>query len=46
MERSNVVCHYQMTPMHEGVWHVSRPRGTTAPFPLPRDAFHTATSSG
>ena len=34
MERSNVVCHYQMTPMHEGVWHVSRPRGYDGTFPF------------
>ena len=34
MERSNVVCHYQLTPMHEGAWHVSRPRGWAGTFPL------------
>lgn len=46
LERGNAVCLYQMTPMYEGIWHVSRPRGTTAPFPLPREAFHMAISSG
>ena len=34
MERSNVVCHYQMTPMYEGIWHVSRPRGYDGTFPF------------
>ena len=34
MERSNIVCHYQLTPMHEGAWHVSRPRGWEGTFPL------------
>lgn len=34
MERSNVVCHYQMAPMYEGVWHVSQPRGFAGTFPL------------
>ena len=32
MERSNIVCHYQLTPMHEGAWHVSRPRGWEVTF--------------
>ncbi|MBM3216907.1 phytanoyl-CoA dioxygenase family protein [Candidatus Poribacteria bacterium] len=36
MERSNVVCHYQLTPMHEGAWHVSRPRGYQGTFPFLR----------
>jgi len=35
-ERSNVVCHYQCTPMYEGVWHVSRPMGYEGTFPLAR----------
>ena len=34
MERSNVVCHYQMPPMYEGIWHVSRPRGYSGTFPF------------
>ena len=34
MERSNVVCHFQVTPMHEGAWFVSRPRGYLGTFPL------------
>ena len=34
MERSNVVCHYQLTPMHERAWHVSRPRGFADTFPF------------
>ena len=34
MERSNVVCHYQLTPMHESAWHVSRPRGYEGTFPF------------
>ena len=34
MERSNVVCHYQVTPMHEAAWFVSRPRGYLGTFPL------------
>jgi hypothetical protein len=34
MERSNVVCHYQLTPMHEGVWYVSRARGYHDTFPF------------
>ncbi len=34
MERSNVVCHYQLTPMHERAWHVSRPRGFVDTFPF------------
>ena len=34
MERSNVVCHYQVTPMYEGIWHVSRPRGYDGTFPF------------
>ena len=34
MERSNIVCHYQLTPMHEGAWHVSRPRGWEGTFPF------------
>lgn len=34
MERSNVVCHYQLAPMHEGVWHVSRPIGYEGTFPF------------
>ena len=34
MERSNVVCHYQVTPMYDGVWHVSRPRGYQGTFPF------------
>jgi hypothetical protein len=34
LERSNVVCHYQVTPMYEGVWHVSNPIGYKGTFPL------------
>ncbi len=34
MERSNVVIHYQLTPMYEGIWHVSRPCGYEGTFPL------------
>jgi len=34
VERSNVVCHYQLTPMHETAWHVSSPRGFKGTFPF------------
>lgn len=34
MERSNIVCHYQLTPMHDRAWHVSRPRGYEGTFPF------------
>jgi hypothetical protein len=34
MERSNVVCHYQLTPMHPDAWHVSLPRGYRGTFPF------------
>lgn len=34
MDRSNVVCHYQCTPMHEGAWFVSRSRGYAGTFPF------------
>ena len=34
MERSNVVCHYQLTPMHDDAWHVSLPRGYRGTFPF------------
>jgi ectoine hydroxylase-related dioxygenase (phytanoyl-CoA dioxygenase family) len=34
IERSNVVVHYQCTPMYEGIWHVSRPMGYAGTFPL------------
>ncbi|MBI4530891.1 MAG: phytanoyl-CoA dioxygenase family protein [Candidatus Latescibacteria bacterium] len=34
MERSNVVCHYQVTPMYEGIWFVSRARGYAGTFPF------------
>jgi hypothetical protein len=34
MERSNVVCHYQCTPMYEGIWFVSSPIGYKGTFPL------------
>jgi ectoine hydroxylase-related dioxygenase (phytanoyl-CoA dioxygenase family) len=34
LERSNVVCHYQCTPMYDGVWHVSQPLGYQGTFPL------------
>jgi hypothetical protein len=34
MERSNVVCHYQVNPMYEGIWHVSRAIGYEGTFPL------------
>ena len=33
-ERSNVVCHYQLTPMYEGTWYVSRARGYQGTFPF------------
>ena len=33
-ERSNVVCHYQLTPMHEGASYVSRARGYEGTFPF------------
>jgi hypothetical protein len=36
IERSNVVVHYQCTPMYEGIWHVSRPMGYEGTFPLAR----------
>ncbi len=32
--RSNVVCHYQLTPMHEAAWYVSRARGYQDTFPF------------
>ena len=34
MDRSNVVCHYQVTPMHEGAWFVSLSRGYAGTFPF------------
>ena len=34
MERSNIVCHYQVTPMHEGVTYVSSPSGFIGTFPF------------
>jgi hypothetical protein len=34
LERSNVVCHYQVTPMYDGIWHVSNPIGYKGTFPL------------
>jgi ectoine hydroxylase-related dioxygenase (phytanoyl-CoA dioxygenase family) len=34
IERSNIVVHYQCTPMYEGIWHVSRPMGYAGTFPL------------
>ena len=34
MERSNVVVHYQCTPMYEGIWHVSTPIGYAGTFPF------------
>ncbi|MDA1190525.1 MAG: phytanoyl-CoA dioxygenase family protein [Candidatus Poribacteria bacterium] len=34
MERSNLVCHYQLTPMHDRSWFVSRPRGYEGTFPF------------
>jgi hypothetical protein len=34
IERSNVVCHYQLTPMYDGAWHVSNPRGYAGTFPF------------
>ena len=40
MERSNVVCHYQLTPMYEGIWHVSQPRGYAGTFPFAEPAKH------
>ncbi len=38
VERSNVVCHYQLTPMYEGAWFVSRARGYEGTFPFAIDA--------
>jgi len=38
MERSNVVCHYQVTPMHPRVWFVSRPIGEAGIFPFSSDS--------
>jgi hypothetical protein len=38
MERSNVVCHYQLTPMYEGIWHVSQSRGWQGTFPFAESA--------
>jgi hypothetical protein len=40
MQRSNVVCHYQATPMYEGIWFVSRPRGFAGTFPLATQTQH------
>ena len=37
IECSNVVCHYQDTPMYEGIWHVSTPRGYDGTFPFGED---------
>lgn len=37
IERSNVVVHYQCTPMYEGIWHVSRPIGYEGTFPLAKE---------
>lgn len=34
MERSNVVCHYQVNPMYEGIWYVSSPRPFEGSFPF------------
>jgi len=34
MDRSNVVCHYQVTPMHEGASFVSLSRGYAGTFPF------------
>ena len=34
MERCNVVCHYQVTPMYEGIWYVSSPRPFEGSFPF------------
>ena len=34
MDRSNVVCHYQVTPMHEGASFVSLSRGYANTFPF------------
>lgn len=34
VERSNVVCHYQLTPMYEGTWFVSETRGYQGTFPF------------
>jgi hypothetical protein len=38
VERSNVVCHYQLTPMYEGTWFVSRDRGYEGTSPFATDA--------
>ncbi|MBI3831401.1 MAG: phytanoyl-CoA dioxygenase family protein [Planctomycetes bacterium] len=41
VERSNVVCHYQVTPMYEGAWHVSNPRGYAGTFPFSKSGLYT-----
>jgi len=38
MERSNVVCHYQLAPMYEGIWHVAQSRGYAGTFPFAEPA--------
>jgi hypothetical protein len=42
VERSNVVCHYQLTPMYEGAWHVSNPRGYAGTFPFSQKGMYLA----
>ena len=46
VERSNVVCHYQMTPMHEGAWFVARARGYKGTFPFALDSRVANTPNG
>jgi len=46
VERSNVVCHYQVTPMYEGAWHVSQARGYAGTFPFSKRGFYVKTPQG
>ncbi len=40
MTRSIVVCHYQVNPMHSGVWHITYPLADQGLFPLTEDTVH------
>jgi len=40
MTRSVLVCHYQVAPMHEGIWHITYPIAYAGTFPLVRDSVH------
>ncbi|MBM3264143.1 MAG: phytanoyl-CoA dioxygenase family protein [candidate division Zixibacteria bacterium] len=46
MERCNVVCHYQVCPMHESVWYVSRPRPFKGSFPFQKPETIPAVAYG